>query len=75
MEKQTEIKVSFENIKALAIEKFGDKLYKWEKSFNNCKWVWVRANEKYDETLTLNSKNKCVQHFLMRIWVGVFEQT
>jgi len=28
VEKQTEIKVSFENIKALAIEKFGDKLYK-----------------------------------------------
>ncbi len=67
MEKKTEIAVSFENIKDLATERFGDKLYKWEKPFNNCKRVWVRANERSDETLTLDSKNKCVQHFLMGI--------
>jgi len=53
--KKTKIKVGFENIKHLAIERFGNKHYKWEKPFSNYKRVWVKANERFDETLSLDS--------------------
>jgi hypothetical protein len=38
----------------LAIERFGDKLYKWEKPFSHWKGVWVKENERIDETLALD---------------------
>jgi len=78
--KKTQIEVSFENIMDLAIEKFRDKLYKWEKPFNNYKQVWVKANERSDETLALNSQKKMRPTFFNKnlnwsLWTNLESQT
>lgn len=54
MGKKVQIEISFENIKDFATERFGDRFYKGEKPFDNYKWIWVRASERFHETLALD---------------------